>query len=69
MDELRSEIWDYLGKRGEPTSVEEIARHFERDQATIWAAVDHEWFQLSGDTVGIAYMTEATKNPEPRREP
>ena len=63
MDELRSEIWDYLSQRGKPVSVDDLARHFTRDPATIWAAVDHAWFELDGDVVGIAYTSSPAKAP------
>ena len=54
MDELRCEIWDYLYAASQPQSVDAIACHVGRDAQMIRAAVDHEWFEVTGDLVAIA---------------
>ncbi len=62
MDELRSEIWDYLYRARGPQTLDTIARVFARDLRTIHQVVDHEWFDATGDTVAIAYR----RRPDPQ---
>ncbi len=54
MEELRSEIWDYLYRNGQPQSVDSIADHMQSDPESIRLAVDHEWFDVTHDLVAIA---------------
>jgi hypothetical protein len=58
MDELRDQIWDYLYKAGQPQSLVDIAGFASQDLETIRGAVDHEWFTVSNEQVGIAYASE-----------
>ena len=58
MDEIRTEVWDYLYKNG-PASLETIARASGRTVQTIQAATDHEWFAMRGDVVAIATHEES----------
>jgi hypothetical protein len=60
MDELRDEIWDHLYKSGQPQGLVDIATFANRDLETIRGAVDHEWFTVSNDLVGIAYASETS---------
>lgn len=55
-DTLRSEIWDYLSSVTGPRSVDEIAERLHNDQPTIRAAVNHDWFNVTGDLISIAYV-------------
>lgn len=55
-DSLRSEIWDYLSTVTGPRSVDEIAERLQNDQPTIRAAVNHDWFNVAGDLISIAYV-------------
>jgi len=55
MDELRCEIWDFLYRAEGPQPVDAIARYVGRYAETIHSALDHEWFDVTGDVVAIAY--------------
>ena len=55
MDELRSEIWDYLFRTGGPRLMSEIATQVHSDPTSVRAAVTHEWFAVQGEQVAIAY--------------
>ncbi len=55
MDEIRSDIWDFLSQTNGPQSFSAIAQRIMRDTGTIRAAVDHEWFKVTGELVSIAY--------------
>ncbi len=55
MEELRSEIWDYLYEASGSQSLDKIARVLARDLQMIQRAVDHEWFDVMGAMVAIAY--------------
>ena len=55
MEELRSEIWDYLFQASGSQALDTIARVFARDLELIRRAVDHEWFNVMGSAVAIAY--------------
>ena len=55
MDELRDEIWDYLYKAGQPQGLVDIATFANQDLETIRGVVNHEWFTVSNELVGIAY--------------
>ncbi len=63
MDELRNVIWDYLYRTRRPQSVESIASHVACDPQTIRAAIDHEWFEVTGDLVAIALRAQGTLSP------
>ena len=69
MGELRSEIWDYLYRTGQPQSVSSIAGHLRCDAESIRLAVDHEWFELTHDVVTIALSRERQlPGPRPLRD-
>ena len=53
MDEIRTEVWDYLYKNG-PASWETIAAVLGQTVQTIQAATVHEWFVTRDDVVAIA---------------
>ena len=55
MDKLRSEIWDYLFQANGRQSLDIIAQQMGRDPQTIHTAIDHEWFDVTAETVAIAY--------------
>ena len=67
MDDLRCEIWDFLYRTNQPQSVETLARHLASDEQMIRAAIDHDWFDVMQDLIGVA-TTGEVKN-EPRNEP
>ena len=48
MDELRSEVWDFLFRAGGSQHVDAIARHVGRDAEAIQSTLDHEWFDVAG---------------------
>ena len=58
-DTLRSEIWDYLSTAIGPQSFDDIARCVGRDADAVRGVVNHEWFELSGDLVSIAYVGQS----------
>ena len=58
MDEIRTEVWDYLYKNG-TASLETIARASGATVQAIQAATDHEWFAMRGDVVAIATHEES----------
>ena len=60
MDEPRNLIWDYLYHTSRPQSVESIASHVAYDPQTIRGAIDHEWFEVTGDLVAIALREQGT---------
>ena len=60
MDELRDEIWDYLYKPGQPQGLVDIATFANQDLETIRGVVNHEWFTVSNELVGIAYASETS---------
>ena len=53
MDEIRTEVWDYLYKNG-PASVGTIAEALEQSADAIQAAAANEWFVRQGDILAIA---------------
>jgi len=53
-DDLCSQIWDYLYSASGQKSLDEIAQHVNCDRHTIEQAVNHEWFDVTGDVVAIA---------------
>ncbi len=53
MDEIRTEVWDYLYKNG-PASVETIAGALEQTVEAIHAAAANEWFVRQDDVLAIA---------------
>lgn len=55
LDELRDTIWEHLFRVRATKTVGEIAALTGCDAAIIRAAVDHEWFTVSGDRVSVAY--------------
>jgi hypothetical protein len=54
MDELRVEIWDLLYRAEEPKSIGDITECIDQDEATVRAAVEHEWFTIMDDLVSIS---------------
>ena len=58
MDELRSQVWDFLFRAEGPQHVDAIAQHVGRDAEAIQSALDHEWFDVAGDLVAIAYRRQ-----------
>lgn len=54
MEELRTEIWDFLYRSGEAKTVELIADSLQQSPETVREAVDHGWFEVSGDIIRIA---------------
>ena len=61
MEELRSEIWDYLYRTGQPQLVNSIADHMQSDPESIRLAVDHEWFDVTHDLVAIAWCRDGQR--------
>ena len=55
MDELRSEVWDFLFRAEGSQHMDAIALHVGRHAEVIHSALDHEWFDVVGDLVAIAY--------------
>ena len=55
IDELRNEIWDLIYRSGNAMSIADIAQQLNCDQDQVRSAVEHEWFQVSDDTVTVAY--------------
>jgi hypothetical protein len=53
MEQLRTEIWDFVFTSG-PQTINEIAERLRLNQETVDSAVDHEWFQRQGETIAIA---------------
>ena len=54
-DELRTKIWDMLFRSGDAMSIADIARQLNCEQDHVQRAVNHEWFQLKGEMVTVAY--------------
>ena len=54
MEELRIEIWDILFRAKEPKTIGQLAQLTGRDEDSIRAAVDHEWFTITRDVVTIS---------------
>ena len=65
MDEIRTEVFDYLYKNG-PASVGTIAEALEQTADAIQAAADNEWFVRQDDILAIA--VHETPRAETRRE-
>ncbi len=61
MEELRTQIWDYLYRASQPMTLDEIAKNVGGDTSAIRTATQHEWFETVTDRVSIAYG----KNPTP----
>lgn len=57
MDELRTEVWDFLYRAQGQKSIDEIGQHVNRDSAAVRAAIDHDWFKVVEEMVTIAYGT------------
>jgi hypothetical protein len=53
-EELRALIWDDLFGSRTSRSIDEIAARTDQDVTVIRAAVDHDWFRVSGNQVSIA---------------
>ena len=53
MDEIRTEVWDYLYKNG-PASVKTIAGALEQTTEAIQAVAANEWFISHDDVLAIA---------------
>ena len=58
-DELRDKIWDILFRSKSAKSIDEIAALRLCDVESVRAAVNHEWFTVSGNQVSIAYGVPA----------
>jgi len=56
-DELRSIIWDNLFQARSPKSIEELAALTNHDVLEVRMAVNHDWFNVTGDHVAIAMAT------------
>lgn len=54
MDEIRSEIWDFLFHNGGKQSVETTAQSLNRDVETVQRAVDHCWFHVADGQISVA---------------
>jgi hypothetical protein len=54
-EELRDTIWDDLFRAKTAKSIDEIAALTACEITDVCAAVNHEWFQVAGDRVSIAY--------------
>lgn len=54
-DELREVIWEELFRGKAAKSIHEVAALTATDATDVRAAVDHEWFKVTGDLVSIAY--------------
>jgi hypothetical protein len=55
-DELREVIWEDLFRTKVAKSIEQIAADTNCNSADVRTAVSHEWFDLAGDRVSIAYV-------------
>lgn len=53
-EELRAIIWDELFRAQATKSVHEIALLTGQETSAICAAVEHDWFMVTGDSVSIA---------------
>ena len=53
MDEIRTEVWDYLYKNG-PSSVKTIAEALDQTAKAIQEAAADEWFIRQEDVLAIA---------------
>ena len=56
IDQLREVIWEDLFRTKVAKSVEELAAATSCNSSEVRAAVSHEWFNLAGDRVSIAYV-------------
>lgn len=59
IEELREDIWNYLFENKGAKTIEEISVLAAQDPTLIRAAVAHEWFSVTGDSVAIAYAGKA----------
>jgi len=62
IDELREAIWEDLFRTKVAKSIDQLAADINCNGADVRTAVGHEWFNLAGDRVSIAYVapTHAT---------
>jgi hypothetical protein len=54
-DELRDAVWDNLFRIKSSKSIDEIATETNCSPYDVRHALNHEWFNIAGDTVSIAY--------------
>ena len=55
MEDLRNQIWDFLYRADRPQTIADIAQHVGSDENTVRQAILHDWFDVVGDEVTIAY--------------
>ena len=55
MDYLRSQIWDFLFRADRQRTVADIAEYCGTDEGNVREAILHDWFDVVGDKVTIAY--------------
>jgi hypothetical protein len=60
-DELRAMIWDDLFRARSTKSIEELAVLTHRDVFEVRTAVNHDWFNVTGEHVGIAMAAPGAK--------
>ena len=53
-EELRAIIWDELFRAKDTKSVNEIALLTDQEASAVRAAVEHDWFMVTGERVSIA---------------
>jgi hypothetical protein len=56
IDELREAIWEDLFRTKVAKSIDELAADTSCNSSDVRTAVSHEWFNLAGDRVSIAYV-------------
>lgn len=68
MDDVRTEIWDYLYRNG-PTSLDTIASSLGQSTQAIETAVAHEWFTVEANVAAIAVSNKVpAESPRPTDE-
>ena len=55
MEYLRNQIWDFLYRADRPKTVADIAQCVGIDEGSVRKAILHDWFDVVGDVVTIAY--------------
>ena len=55
MESIRNQIWDFLYRSDRPRTIADIARQIGNDEDTVRKAIRHDWFNVFGEEVTIAY--------------
>jgi hypothetical protein len=66
VEDLRSRIWDYLYRRGEPQRLANVAEQLNETLDAIEQTVNDPWFDVQDDLVAIAHRDRRSgSTPKP----